>query len=144
MVSFPAFHCYSLVLSAASSLLVVRGPAANHYASVSTRNEPVKGRSGLALKDRRFMGVTWCACSQQFEARIWTRYTHHASNVTTSMAVHQKDSGARRKLEGSHVQQYQIPAHVSIAALQKYCELGTSSHVHNVKAGIPVCYPTHG
>ncbi len=60
-----------------------RGPAAftnfpaNHYASVSTRNEPVKGRSGLALKDRRFMGVTWCPSTQQFEARIWTRYNHH-------------------------------------------------------------------
>lgn len=56
-----------------------RGPAAftnfpaNHYASVSTRNEPVKGRAGLGVKDRRFMGVAWCPPSQQFEARIWTR-----------------------------------------------------------------------
>ena len=27
----------------------------------------------MALKDRRFMGVTWCPSQQQYEARIWTR-----------------------------------------------------------------------
>ena len=60
--------------------MACRGPAAftnfpaNHYASVSTRNEPVKGRAGLGVKDRRFMGVAWCPPSHQFEARIWTRY----------------------------------------------------------------------
>lgn len=59
--------------------LTLRGPAAftnfpaNHYASVSTRNEPVKGRGGLGVKDRRFMGVAWCPSAHQFEARIWTR-----------------------------------------------------------------------
>lgn len=58
---------------------VCRGPAAftnfpaDHYASISTRNEPVNVRCGSALKDRRFMGVTWCDDKQQFEARIWTK-----------------------------------------------------------------------
>lgn len=57
-----------------------RGPAAytnfpaDHYASVSTRNEPVNARCGPALKDRHFMGVAWKPEEQQFEARIWTRW----------------------------------------------------------------------
>ncbi|KAL0049347.1 hypothetical protein WJX82_000095 [Trebouxia sp. C0006] len=84
--------------------LTLRGPAAftnfpaNHYASVSTRNEPVKGRSGLALKDRRFMGVTWCPSTQQFEARIWTRTGEEHQLVgmfeTPEAAAHAYDQAA--------------------------------------------------
>ncbi|KAA6418672.1 MAG: pathogenesis-related genes transcriptional activator [Trebouxia sp. A1-2] len=84
--------------------LTLRGPAAftnfpaNHYASISTRNEPVKGRSGLALKDRRFMGVTWCTSSQQFEARIWTRTGEEHQLVgmfeTPEAAAHAYDQAA--------------------------------------------------
>lgn len=84
--------------------LTLRGPAAftnfpaDHYASVSTRNEPVKGRSGMALKDRRFMGVTWCPSQQQYEARIWTRSGEEHQLVgmfdTPEAAAHAYDQAA--------------------------------------------------
>ncbi|KAL3132685.1 hypothetical protein ABBQ32_009198 [Trebouxia sp. C0010 RCD-2024] len=80
------------------------GPAAftnfpaNHYASVSTRNEPVKGRAGLGVKDRRFMGVAWCPTTQQFEARIWTRSGEEHELVgmfdTPDAAAHAYDQAA--------------------------------------------------
>lgn len=59
--------------------LTLRGPAAftnfpaGHYASISTRNEPVNAKCGSPLKHRRFMGVTWCNNKHKFEARIWTK-----------------------------------------------------------------------